>query len=273
MVKEVWTAYESMSKMTSVEAIHKLTDDEVVFLVSYANQSFRDSADKDYIAARAVYRLECSQQFLWLAEQAVEKYLKAILLYNLQSTKDIGHNLGKALRLIKSIPDLPFTLPDKVEDFVGHLQRVGTNRYLIHPTMQPGDALLSLDKTVWYIRKWCYFIRALTFKDKEGKHRCHYATDLKLLRDPRWKKHRHLYRISGGYLEKVIKNRLSGYEQLIWKNFYYGRRAKRRIYFTRELRFENPMHEVIPEAIHILKDYVFFPKAVYEYYIEQAHNC
>ncbi|MCD4707361.1 MAG: hypothetical protein K8S62_06460 [Candidatus Sabulitectum sp.] len=101
-------------------------------------------------------------------------------------------------------------------------------------------------------------------------HRSYYATDIKRLTDPRWKEYRHFYRITGGYLEKVIKERLPGYKELVWKNLYYGRRAKRQIRFEREFSFENPLHAVIPEAFPILKKYVYFPPAVSRYYSEQA---
>jgi len=253
-------------------ALEKLTDDEMVALNSCAKQSFRNQADKDYIAARAVYRLKCTQQFLWLAEQALEKYLKAILIYNFVSAKEINHNLTEALLRVRSIPDLPFDFPEDVEEYVGYLSHYGTNRYLDRPMTQSMDALQMLDRTVWYIRKWCYFIRALAFKDNEGKHRSFYSSDIKRLIDPCWKKYRHCYRISGGYLEEVIKGRLPGYDELIWKNFYYGRRAKRKIRVERELRFENPIQEVIPEAFSILEQYVKFNKDVARYYKEQAHS-
>jgi hypothetical protein len=52
----------------------------------FIDRSFRDVADQDCIAARIVHRYSgLDLQFLWLAEQAVEKYLKAILLYNFSS--------------------------------------------------------------------------------------------------------------------------------------------------------------------------------------------
>ena len=49
---------------------------------SFASQSFRDQAERDYIAARQACRAELMPQFLWASHQAIEKYLKGILLYN-----------------------------------------------------------------------------------------------------------------------------------------------------------------------------------------------
>ncbi len=56
----------------------------------YITRSFRDVADEDYVAARALYRDGLDRQFLWAALQSVEKYLKAILAYNRISIKGLG---------------------------------------------------------------------------------------------------------------------------------------------------------------------------------------
>lgn len=76
------------------------------YINDFANRSFRDFADQDYIMARIAYRKEFDQQFLWCSLQAIEKYLKAILIYNRVSTKGVSHNLVKALSRVKNIPEL-----------------------------------------------------------------------------------------------------------------------------------------------------------------------
>jgi hypothetical protein len=58
-----------------------------VILNTFASDVFRKQADYDYIAARANYRMRLRQQFLWSAHQAVEKYLKATLLFNGKSAR------------------------------------------------------------------------------------------------------------------------------------------------------------------------------------------
>ncbi len=57
----------------------------------------RDLADKDYISARMSYRVDLTDQFLWSGLQALEKYLKATLLFNNLSTLKLSHHLDKAL--------------------------------------------------------------------------------------------------------------------------------------------------------------------------------
>lgn len=61
----------------------------------------RDTGDGDYIAARLAARHRLVPQFLWSAEPALEKYLKGILTLHRVSAPSIGHDISKALRLIK----------------------------------------------------------------------------------------------------------------------------------------------------------------------------
>lgn len=72
------------------------------FINSFARQSFRDQADRDYVAARLACRYELYRQFLWASQQAIEKYLKAILLYNRNEAKT-GHDLTKALLRVENL--------------------------------------------------------------------------------------------------------------------------------------------------------------------------
>jgi len=51
-------------------------------LNEFALRSFRDVADGDYIAARMAYRAELLVQAFWASQQALEKYLKSILLFS-----------------------------------------------------------------------------------------------------------------------------------------------------------------------------------------------
>ena len=57
------------------------------------DELFIRTADENYIAARwcAINRLHTD--FAWLAVHALEKYLKAVLLYNGMSTKTQGHDI------------------------------------------------------------------------------------------------------------------------------------------------------------------------------------
>ncbi len=81
----------------------------------FVNRSFRDQADKDYIVARICYRYSLPQQFLWSALQTIEKYLKAILLYNRKSTINLSHNISKAYEEVLKISDISFDFPEEIK--------------------------------------------------------------------------------------------------------------------------------------------------------------
>lgn len=119
----------------------------------YITRSFRDVADDGYIAARALYRIGLDRQFLWAALQAVEKYLKAILLYHRIGIKGLRHDIWLALEKVRSVPQLTFEIPPSVENFVKQLAIQGSNRYFDRPINTDGMELLKLDHTVWYLRK------------------------------------------------------------------------------------------------------------------------
>lgn len=235
------------------------------FINDFANRSFRDLADQDYISARIAYRKEFDQQFRWSSLQAIEKYLKAILLYNRVSTKSIRHNLNEALRRVKAIEDLEFWAPSDVEDFVDYLSIYGPDRYLSHSTHLKESALLILDKSVWCIRRYCFFMRQVVKSDSGDRHL--FETIRKRAISPYFEEHPHKYRIFGGYLERVIDKRLPAYYDLVWKNFFFGKVAKRKI---RSFRFrgsaQSPTHANHREIFDTLDSLVDFPKDVKRLY-------
>ena len=55
----------------------------------YIYHSFRDVADCDYICARTLHRIRLFDQFLWSGLQAIEKYLKTIVLLYDGDTRNI----------------------------------------------------------------------------------------------------------------------------------------------------------------------------------------
>ena len=78
---------------------------------------------------------------------------------------------------------------------------------------------------------------------------------------------RHKYRAFDGYLEKVIERKLPAYDDLVWKNFFYGRVKK---YKIKDFRFrmssKNPTHSLYREVFETLNTLVDFPKAIRELY-------
>lgn len=237
-------------------------DEDAPYINDFANRSFRDFADHDYIMARIAYRKEFDQQFRWCSLQALEKYLKAILIYNRVSAKGVGHNLVEAVNRVKKINDLEFSLPSSdTENFIKYISTYGADRYLSHPTHLRDNALLTLDKTVWCIRRYCYFMRQVI--KKEGKEISLLEANKQKAINPYYETQRHKYKIFNGYLEKVIEKKLPSYDDLVWKNFFYGRVKKHKIRnFHFRMSSQNPTHSLHPEIFDTLNQLVDFPKAI-----------
>ena len=231
-------------------------------IIDYANRSFRDLADQDYIAARFCYRYGLDQLFLWNSLQAIEKYLKSILLYNMKSSRGIGHDLCKALDRVRAIKEIPFDFPEDVLRFIEYLNQYGKDRYLVQPTHIRDRALLYLDKTVWHIRRYCLYIqREITKPD--GTIVNVLELELRRIHSPYYIHNWHKYKLFGGYLEKSIQNNALVAEHIIWKNFFFGRKRKEKIRnYTIRISSTNPTHFMHPESFEELDKLVDFPKFV-----------
>lgn len=235
------------------------------YIIKFINRSFRDMADKDYIAARILYRANLGPQFLWSAQQAMEKYLKGVLLYGNVSTKKLEHDLEKALEALGQITDIPFDIPDDVRQFVRRLNEQGTNRYFEYPAAARGDELEQLDQAIWCIRRYCYWMRGTAGPATAPVERL----PIEIARVHAFQeKDVHKFRIPGGYLEEILgipKNRLR--EHLVWKNRYYGSYKKHHIRsFTLQAWSANPTHFMRPEIFDDLARLVWFSQPVKDYF-------
>jgi HEPN domain-containing protein len=221
-----------------------------IALNTFAREVFRDQADQDYISARSIYKLHFREQFLWSSLQAIEKYLKAILLYNGVSCRykkwptpkgpEFGHDIVALFEAVKRIADISFTCPERVEEFVGYLNRLGPNRYFDRVTYARGDEIHRLDETVWYIRRYCENLHFEVPDPVVGKKDIvrERATSLKspeLLAKP-WR-----FRLFRGLLEKILDGESSpARDALVWKNFFYGKRGKNVVTYQSLAGFANP---------------------------------
>lgn len=117
--------------------------------------SFRDVADKDYIAARALHQINLFDHFSWFALQAIEKYLKTILLIYNKNTKKIRHDLKKGLNEVEQIKDINWDFDSRIKNLVGHLCDFADDRYFTIPKLNVNLFLDMLDYSVWKIRRYC----------------------------------------------------------------------------------------------------------------------
>jgi HEPN domain-containing protein len=202
-------------------------------LNTFATDVFRKQADYDYIAARMNYRMQLRQQFLWSAQQSIEKYLKAILLYNgisaryyieegTSKKKEFGHNLVKLNEKVGRIDYLNYELPEWVPLFLDYLTELGgSNRYLSKVSYNNSDAMHKLDEVVWNIRRYCQYI-----PDSE-------MPGLKVavvngINSPSYKKKPKSFKLFRGELETIINrpHKDPARKALVWANLFYGKKNR-----------------------------------------------
>lgn len=245
------------------------THDNQYILNEFAKESFRNTADQDYIAARMSYKAGLIEPFLWSGLHAIEKYLKAILLFNTISAKEdeakrrYGHDINKLLDRVKNIQDFDLRLPKRIESFIRYLNEYGENRYFEDATYLPEYALDSLDETVWYIRRQCYPIK--TFASN-------WPNAIKI---PPEEQEQNPKRVNiSGLLEKTIKEESAAYPYLTWNNWFYGkdeqecdrnsiRNTQRKI-----LAINTTLSFFEKGAFDILNEYVVFSPSVKKYYFQ-----
>jgi HEPN domain len=130
---------------------------------------FVRTADENYITARWCAVNELNLDFFWLASHCLEKYLKAVLLFNGQSSTKQGHDIGLLFSEVRKLggPLLPslLTKPPRLtagdwqdvspETFLKDIYQNGNpdNRYLIYGFAKHGHQLVKLDQVVFAIRR------------------------------------------------------------------------------------------------------------------------
>ena len=204
-------------------------------------ETLRNQADADYIASRAAWRLQLREQFLWSALQAIEKHLKAILLFNERSArwenlpppknhKEYGHDLKRLFAAVQCTDRLILELPNWIDDFISAIDNFGENRYLTKSTYSLPEWLFRLDETVWSIRRYAQSFN-FHVTNSEG-----YSKDLRpmLLEAANNSLHRKTpsqYKPFDGFLEAVLSRspQDQARKSLVWNNQFFGSRIRRKL--------------------------------------------
>ena len=213
-------------------------------LNTFATDVFRKQADYDYISARMNYRMQLRQQFLWSAQQAIEKYLKAILLYNGKSAryyiiegserkKEFGHNLVMLNQEVSNIEYLRFELPAWAPSYFEYLAELGGfNRYLSKASHNHPDSMHKLDEVVWNVRRYCQYIptRGIGCRQEITGMKEAVVNDLN---NSTYKSKPITFKLFNGDLEKILDrpHKDPARKALIWANLFYGKKNRNRVTF------------------------------------------
>ncbi|MBS1787923.1 MAG: HEPN domain-containing protein [Acidobacteria bacterium] len=238
--------------------------DKEILINDFATRSFRDVADFDYITARMAYRARLVPQFLWSGLQAIEKYIKCILLLN-RIKVPRSHDLGEVLDLLEKNAPFELRLKDPSRRLIEHLDTYGRFRYLETPFHIMGLEIIQLDMAVWDIRRYCRVLDYdITLPNGEKKRMLDeeiLAIERSETRPPQ------SFALIGGELEKIIADKKnSAREPLLWKNLFYGQRARKSVPLRHYTHSTNSPLSLHPEILDDVLKLVFLPKDVINAY-------
>jgi len=230
----------------------------------FATRSFRDTGDGDYIAARLAYRAGLMPQFLWSSLQAIEKYLKCVLILN-RVRAPRGHNLAEILQVFEKNKRFDMRLTEKTSKFLVYLDTYGRHRYFETPYYTKGQELISLDCAVWDVRRYARSVD-YSIKTFEGNDVNLLAYEIES--NELAEKHPpHRFTIAGGRLESIIANRdHPSREPLLWQNAFFGRKHRKTITLPYRSEIRSSPLSLHPEILGEILKYVWLPKDVIHAY-------
>jgi hypothetical protein len=238
-------------------------------LNDFATRSFRDVADYDYIHARLAYRFRLLPQFHWSALQAIEKYLKAILLYNRIVARDLRHNLAKAIERVKLAP-FAIRLSPITTQLIEHLDTFARFRYLESSYYVHGPKLAELDKAVWEIRRYCRVINHEL--EVDGKKVDMLPYELVAIEQSEARKPQE-FRTVGGELEKIIDDpKHAARAALVWQNICFCKSHRKTVRLHLHFQATNAPLTLHPELLDDVIKYVYLPKEVEKAYRAELTN-
>lgn len=235
-----------------------------ILLNDFAIRSFRDIGDGDYISARLAFRAQMIPQFLWSSLQAIEKYLKCVLVLN-RIPAPRGHDLGELLQALKAHKKFELRLSKMTNDFLSHLDTYGRHRYYETPYFILGGEIISLDRAVWEIRRYARVLDydITTIKEKKINLLEHELS----VNERATKISPHKFHIIGGRLESIIeKANHPAREPLLWQNAFFGRRPRKTVKLPGRMEGGNSPLSLHPEILDEVLKYVFLPKDVVRAY-------
>lgn len=262
-----------MKKVTSEE---RLNHYKKVFINDYARQ-FREIADRDYIAARQSFKTGLYLQFLWSAQQAIEKYLKCILLFNkipLVNEEGVAiavHDLKTLLDYFEKSKPFELKIRPESQKFIEHLDRSAmASRYLSAPVYVLGEHLMQLDRAIWDIRRYCKVLD-YTIAMPDGTEKSFLRSELEHIEKSEKVPPQKFILDNSGFLEKVIRDKNHPARSfLIWKNNYFGSKVRRNNKVDLHSEALCPELFYQPDMVDEVSKYIFIPPKTVKYLREEA---
>lgn len=229
----------------------------------FAIRSFRETADKDYIAARMAYRARLIQPFLWSALHCLEKYVKGILVLNRVKAHK-GHSVFPGIERMKQYGKFELDLSADTVKFIKKLEDFGAEYryYEVSYDVRPFD-IIRFDRAVWELRRYCQPLDYDTV-DTDGTKVNSLTHELSRVHQAKAKREKGTC-VTGGILEKIIEKKdHPAREALIWNNLFFGPSRRKGVKLRPDWEAGNSPFFLYPEIIDEVVKYVYIPKDIAE---------
>ncbi len=222
-----------------------------ILINAFAFIAFRTVADGDYIAARMAWRRMLFPQYFWLIQQAIEKYLKCILLLHRWEIPR-HHDLQRLLSDADRAFPVPLRRSESTDRLINEVNvgpgiRYGEESWDVDRDMRP-----EFDTCVWELRRYCQAVRVVvdgTVVDTTAN--VLEAVGLSEMQHPS------RFRIEGGHIESILADRrCAARPDLVWRNACFGSRQSRTgAYLNRYGHASNTPAFVWPELLDAVKPF------------------
>jgi len=240
-----------------------MANDVQVLINTFAIRSFRETADKDYIAARMAHRASLFQPFLWSALHCLEKYVKGILVLNRVKAHK-GHSVLPGIKLMNKHGKFELDLSATTIEFIRKLEHYGAEYryYEVSYEVEQLD-IVRLDNAVWELRRYCQPLDYDTL-DEHGNQVNSLSRELDRIHRAKANKEKGTS-VIGGALERIIEMKdHPARDALIWNNLYFGPSRRKIIKMRSGFEAGNSPFFLNPEIIDEVLKYVFIPGKVAE---------
>lgn len=235
-----------------------------ILLNDFATRSFRDVADEDYIAARLAFRARLVPQFLWGSLQALEKYLKCMLVLN-RIRANRGHDLCEILAEFDAKKPFDLRLTTRSRKFLELLDTYGRHRYFEGSWYVLGGEIVDLDRAVWELRRYA---RVMQYEFHGAYGAKTNALPIELAHNAEAEtRHPQDFHIVGGRLESILaKKDHPARAPLVWQNGFFGKSRRKSVRVRSGLQAANSPLTLHPEILDEVLKYVWLPKEVQHAY-------
>ena len=234
-----------------------------ILVNDFAIRSFRETADKDYIAARMAYSARLIQPFVWSALHCLEKYVKGILVLNRVKAHK-GHSVLPNIERMKQHGKFELDLSADTVEFIKKLEDYGAEYryYEVSYTIEPFD-IVRFDRAVWELRRYCQPLD-YDIVDTNGKAVNSLTRELGRVHQAK-AKHEKGTCVMGGILEKIVEKKdHPARDALVWNNLFFGSSRRKSVKMRPDWEAGNSPFFLHPEIIDEVVKYVYIPKDIAE---------